>query len=132
MLPMLRRAMLAATLAIASLPAVATAQGGSDENLLRRIALLERRANELEHRVRELESLLKAEPARARPTAATGNAKDVASWRRPRRGMTMDEVRAILGEPERVNAGVVTACYWGYASVMFDDDKVSSWMEPGR
>ena len=60
--------------------------------------------------------------------------RDVQNWRRLRRGMTMDEVRALLGEPERVQAlgGVITHWYWDSgADVSFDaSDKLESWSEP--
>jgi hypothetical protein len=125
----LLRVVLIAGLA-ASLPPVAAGQKAPDDALLRRIEILERRSMELERRVRELENVIKSEPTRARPVVAAGNALDIANWRRLRTGMKMDEVRALLGEPERVDGGGVAFWHWGDASVTFMDDKLYSWSEP--
>jgi hypothetical protein len=43
-------------------------------------------------------------PARRPPVAASTKWRDVQNWRQLRLGMTMDQVRALLGEPERVDA----------------------------
>jgi hypothetical protein len=45
----------------------------------------------------------------------------------------MDEVRALLGEPERVNAGYVTTWHYPHLSqVTFIADKADGWSEPRR
>jgi hypothetical protein len=46
--------------------------------------------------------------------------------------MTMDEVRALLGEPERVDAGLVTYWRWADANVYFMRGKLEGWSEPER
>lgn len=135
MIGTLRAALLAALLS-ASLPAVAVAQMTATDSLLHRIDVLERTTTDLEWRVRELEALIKGEPALDRPIQASSKSRDLQNWRRLRRGMTMDEVRALLGEPERVDAmgELVTFWRWGSsgATVQFDgrSNRVNGWSEP--
>ena len=132
------RATLLAALAASSIPAVATGQGTSTDSLLRRIDLLERRTADLEQRVRELEALIKTEPARDRSVPASPKWRDPGNWRRLRVGMTMDEVRTSLGEPETVRVDELrTYWYWDYpggAEVYFDtrSRKLGGWTEPRR
>ena len=129
MTAILRTALLAA-LAAASIPAVAAGQDTSTASLLRRIELLERANTDLERRVRELEAVIKSEPSQGRPLQESTRWRDLANWRRLRLGMKMDEVRALLGEPERVDAGGVTFWHWANAYVSFMDGKVYGWSEP--
>ena len=127
------RAALVAAFTAASIPTVAVGQNVSADSLLRRIDSLQRRTADLERRVSELEALIRVEPSGSRAVPASPNSRDVANWRRLRRGMKMDAVRALLGEPERVRA-VASFTIWDYAdgaSVTFgDDDKVYNWSEP--
>lgn len=130
-----RRAALLAALVAASSPAVAEGQQQSSDSLVHRIVLLESRAAELEQRVRELEALIKAEQSRPRPAPVSANWRDLANWRRLRRGMTEDQVRAILGEPEGVNVmSIRTTWTWNgpseFAELYFDNDKLAGWSEP--
>jgi TonB family protein len=129
MTAILRTALLAA-LAAASIPAVAAGQETSTADLLHRIELLERANIDLERRVRELESLIKSEPSKGRPIPAPAGWKDLANWRQLRQGMTMDEVRALLGEPESVDVGSYTYWHWADANVYFIDGELSGWSEP--
>jgi hypothetical protein len=131
------RVTLLAALASASLPAVAVAQQASVDSLVRRIELLERTTVDLERRVRELEAHIRSEPPRDQPVPTSAKWRDLQNWRRLRRGMKMDEVRALLGEPDRVNAlgGVSTYWLWdsgGGANVYFDgrSGRLEGWMEP--
>ena len=124
------RAALVAALAAASIPTVAVGQNGSVDSLLRRIELLERANIELDRRVRELEALIKSEPSQGRPIPASTKWQDRANWRRLRLGMEMDEVRALLGDPEWVVAGAVTFWYWAKGSVDFMRGELSGWSEP--
>jgi hypothetical protein len=132
MMTAILRAALVAAFTAASVPTVAAGQNVSTDSLLRRIDSLQRRTADLERRVGELEALIRVEPSRSWSVPASPNSRDVANWRRLRRGMKMDAVRELLGEPENVNApGPFTI--WGYpdgASVTFDDDKVYGWSEP--
>ena len=128
----LLRATLLAALAASSIPAVATGQGTSTDSLLLRIDLLERRTADLEQRVRELEAVIKSEPSQGQPIPASTRWRDLANWRRLHLGMKMDEVRALLGEPERVDAGYVTYWRWSGANVSFISGKLEGWSEPQR
>lgn len=126
------RAVLLAALASAFIPAVAAGQSATTDDLLRRIAILEGRINELEERVRTLESLVKVEPSGDRPVLAAPNWRELQNWRRLQRGMTMNQVRALLGEPQRVDAGVITYWRWAEANVHFIDGRLEGWSEPRR
>jgi hypothetical protein len=129
------RAALLAVLAAIVVPAVAAAQETTTESLHRRIELLERRSIDLERRVLELEALIMVEPSRSRPAAASLQSQDVQNWRKLRLNMTMDQVRALLGEPERVEVpGPWTLWRWRDAHVRFDNrsGRVDAWTEPRR
>lgn len=126
------RARVLASLVFVALPALASAQLRSDDALVRRIEQLERRTNELEFRVRELETPPKTEQPRTAPTAPAGNARDLANWRRLRRGMSMDDVRELLGEPDKIDGGGVAFWHWRSGHVVFMNDTVHSWTEPRR
>ena len=120
-----------------SAPTAVAAQQATVDSLARRIDVLERATVDLERRVRELEALAKgAAPQEQTVAAATTRWQDVQNWRRLRRGMKMDEVRALLGEPEKVEAsGPFATWYWQYPvgpHVRFYSDKVDGWSEPGR
>jgi hypothetical protein len=135
MTPMFRVALLAG-LAAAFIPAIAAGQEASADSLHHRIDLLERRTIDLEARVRELEALVRVEPARRPPVAASTKWRDVQNWRQLRLGMTMDQVRALLGEPERVDVNpIFSSWHWDPPSgpdVIFDSrsGRVTSWSEP--
>ena len=131
----LLRAALFAALAAASIPVVAVGQDMSPASLLRRIELLERANTDLERRVRELESLIKREPFESQVFPASTKWQDLANWRRLRKGMKMDEVRALLGEPATVDANPFqTTRYWGSLggpTVQFGSNgKLEAWSEP--
>jgi hypothetical protein len=134
MTAILRVALLTALVAF-SIPAVAAAQKPPADSLLRRIDLLERRSADLEQRVRELESVIKGGPSRDVSVPTSTKWQDLQNWRRLRRGMTMDDVRALLAEPGRVEAmGVGTQWSWDYAAhVAFDrSGTLQAWSEPDR
>lgn len=129
-------AFIAAIAASTVSPGVAAGQGVPGDSLIHRIHLLERRAVDLERRVRDLEALITSEFNRVRPVATSMQAEDVQNWRRLRLSMTMDQVRAMLGEPEQVAVtGPWTFWNWnslGGAHVRFDNrsGKVDAWAEP--
>ena len=130
---MIRATLLAAFVSIC-IPAVAIAQRPSVDSLLRRIEQLERTTTDLERRVAELEALLRSEPSRAQPVSPSSKSQDLQNWRRLRLGMKMDEVRSLLGEPEKVTV-VGSVAYWSFpggGTVSFDSrsGKLESWMEP--
>lgn len=115
-----------------SLPATAVGQSAPIDSLTRRIEVLERQNADLERRVHMLEARLNPQAPSVPAVQPSANAKDLRNWRRLRKGMSMDEVRALLGEPERVDAGPVTFWRWGSADVAFMNDGVVGWSEPGR
>jgi hypothetical protein len=44
-----------------------------------------------------------------------GNWRDVANWRQLKKGMKMDQVKDLLGEPDKVMASAtLTLWYWGW------------------
>lgn len=136
-MPRILRAALLSALVASSHPALAAGQEASTDSLLRRIELLERRTIDLERRVRELEALITIEPSQSRPVAAIPEAQDLQNWRRLRLNLTMDQVRTLLGEPERVDViNSWTTWNWGSlggANVSFDrSGKVVGWSEPRR
>lgn len=130
------RAALLAVLVVSATPALAEGQDASSDKLAKRIELLERKVSALEQRVQDLEALIKAEPSRARPMPASANWRELGHWRQLRREMTMDQVRALLGEPDRVETnGPLTSWTWGKpgeATLQFYNDGLDSWSEPRR
>jgi len=108
----------------------------SSDKLAQQIERLERKVSVLEQRVGDLEALIKAEPSRARPMPEPAKWRDVGNWRQLRRAMAMDQVRDLLGEPDRVRTnGPITHWTWGEAgegSLQFYDDGLDSWSEPRR
>ena len=56
---------------------------------------------------------------------------DLSSWRQLKKNMSEEQVRALLGEPSKVDGG--TFAFWHYKSggtVTFYKDSVDSWVEP--
>ena len=116
-------------------PAALEGQLQSSDSLVHRIVLLENTVAGLEQRVRELEALIKGEPSRPQSVGASTKWRDIANWRQLRLGMTTAQVRAVLGEPDRVRAIVTIKWSWGdpeSANVDFFDDKLAGWSEPRR
>lgn len=84
----------------------------------------------LETRIEVLEKALLEKRQNEKPLAP-----EKQQWRELRKGMSQKEVRQLLGEPEKIEAGFQT--YWYYSStrlagyVIFDNyDKVYGWEEP--
>ena len=56
---------------------------------------------------------------------------DLRSWRQLKKNMSEEQVRALLGEPAKVDGG--TFAFWHYrngGAVTFYNDRVDSWTEP--
>ena len=102
-----------------------SAQAPAQSSMESRVQRLEETILVLEQRVASLEAQLRE---RSAPTQApSGKAK----WRQLRLEMSMDEVRTLLGEPDRVDAGPVTFWYWAdNASANFMRGKLTGWSEP--
>lgn len=61
----------------------------------------------------------------------------LSSWRRISKGLSRDQVRAVLGEPSKIDGGLFETWYYGQkysaygsATVRFYNDAVYSWLEP--
>jgi hypothetical protein len=96
---------------------------------------MEQRVLELERRVEQLEkrsSPVSATPVRPQNAGGQDGWKLMANWRALKRGMRESDVRALLGEPHRVDAGAITHWQYGSGMVDFIRDQVSGWSEPQR
>ncbi len=98
------------------------------------IKKLETRIVELEKRVAKLEALL--ETSSKSEINYSDKWKNKAQWRKLKIGVTMDQVRQLLGEPPKVNVRSFSIT-WYYPSasggnVKFDTStrKVDGWSEP--
>jgi len=72
-----------------------------------------------------------ASPKPAQPVQSGDGWRALANWRALKSGMSSNDVRNVLGEPERVKGGDVA--FWYYpngSSVTFISDRVTSWTEP--
>lgn len=77
----------------------------------------------------------KSPPAKVSQSKPTTNqpkqSTDLSSWRQLKKNMSEEQVRALLGEPAKVNGG--TFAFWHYrngGAVTFYNDKLDSWTEP--
>ena len=133
MSPILRALFLVAVLSLC-VPSAAVAQEPSGDDLRQRVAVLERKNAELELRVRDLEARLKPGTRETAVQSSAGDWRNVANWRRLKRGMKYDEVRELLGEPERISGGSVAVWRFGNSAssgtATFIDDELESWTEP--
>ncbi len=67
----------------------------------------------------------------SKPVQTGDGWKALTNWRSLKSGMSPSDVRAVLGEPDRVKGGDVA--FWYYTNggnVTFISDKVTSWTEP--
>ncbi|MBP3194010.1 outer membrane protein assembly factor BamE domain-containing protein [Natronogracilivirga saccharolytica] len=112
-------------------------QQNNNKELDSRITELEQVVASLQQRIIELETIVQGQQESGQPVAAKGNWQELRNWRQLQRGMTMQQVEELLGEPEKVNAGgTLTFWYWDYPGgpqVSFDrSNKVYGWSEPSR
>lgn len=125
--PVLRSLMKSSIIGFA-LVLAATASMANDPD---RITALEKEVQELKSRLSQLE--VPQATNSKRPTVSVTNEgwKYLANWRSLKKGMSPDEVRAVLGEPANIRAGAFT--YWQYSGdgrVTFLKDAVYGWDEP--
>jgi uncharacterized membrane protein YebE (DUF533 family) len=75
---------------------------------------------------------LPAKTSQSKPTAIQQKqSSDLSSWRQLKKNMSEEQVRALLGEPAKVDGG--TFAFWHYrngGTVTFYNDKLDSWTEP--
>ena len=92
--------------------------------------------NELERRVGILEKTILPGKSTSINTAKQGDSVDRAQWRKLKIGMKDADVRALLGEPLRVEQRPSGSYEWRYSTnpiystVTFRNEGVSSWSEP--
>jgi len=96
-----------------------------------RITQLEKEVQELKNRLTTLESPVNKAIVQ-KSTVTNDGWKQLANWRSLKKGSSYEEVRTILGEPEKVRAsGSVT--FWSYSNrggATFMDDRLYGWDEP--
>ena len=96
-----------------------------------RITQLEKEVQELKNRLTTLESPVNKAIVQ-KSTVTNDGWKNLANWRSLKKGSSYDEVRTILGEPEKVRAsGPLT--FWSYSNrgeVTFYEDRLNGWNEP--
>ena len=96
-----------------------------------RISQLEKEVQEIKQRLSRLEGQPVSSSARTAPQPLAEGWKSLSNWRKLNNGMTYDEVRNLLGEPQRINGGEVA--FWYYpnrGSVGFIQSKLNPWTEP--
>ena len=111
-----------------ALVATACSSFANDSERLREI---ENEIYQLKVRVKQLENAQPNANNQQKQVVANEGAKSLVNWRRLKTGMSYDDVRALLGEPTRIEGGSVS--YWYYlnqASVVFIRDKLERWNEP--
>ena len=98
-----------------------------------RIDQLEKELQETKLRLSKLESLL-SNPSNAQESVTSGEGwKSVMNWRKLTNDMSTSDVRKILGEPQRLDGGIVA--HWYYqngGSLTFFEGKVQRWIEPRK
>ena len=96
-----------------------------------RITQLEKEVKELKNRLTTLESPVNKAIVQ-KSTVTNDGWKNLANWRSLKKGSSYEEVRTILGEPEKVRAsGPLT--FWSYSNrgeVTFYEDRLNGWNEP--
>ena len=96
-----------------------------------RINQLEKDVQELKLRLSKLEAPQGTSTSQSKAVPSSDGWKLLANWRTLKKGMSYDDVRAILGEPTRIQGGDLT--FWFFANrgqVTFYQDKLDGWSEP--
>lgn len=101
-----------------------------------RIEELEALVATLELRVSALENPSNQDPASAQGIPPSTAWQNITPWRSLERGMSKAQVRALLGEPEKIKV-LGTMEQWGWDEpagpfVRFYDGKLDGWEEPVR
>jgi hypothetical protein len=119
----------ALALLLCSLAFQVNAQSGATDE---RIRLLEAQILQLNGRVSALEGMLNQAKANQKPIVTGEGWRSKANWRKLKRGMSEDNVRALLGEAERIEGGNIARwIYPNYGDVVFYGNQgVFQWNEP--
>jgi hypothetical protein len=101
-----------------------------------RVETLEQKILDLEQRIKDLERLLKLSASTEETPVKMGDCTNVQNWRKLKLGMTMDDIRLLLGEPHTVGRGGFGTMWFydsgfGLGFVSFSEEGlVKRWMEP--
>ncbi len=96
-----------------------------------RIDQMEKELLEIKLRLTKLEAATGKPPSNQNPAVSGEGASSLSNWRKLQTNMSPAEVRALLGEPTRIDGG--TLARWSYsngAEVTFMGEKVYRWSEP--
>jgi len=94
------------------------------------------RINKLEEQVEELKAMLAIivlSSSNTEESKYSGNEKwfSKENWRKLKTGILPEDVRHLLGEPEKINGGDISTWYYSNSgSVHFYQGKVDRWSEP--
>ena len=98
-----------------------------------RIDQLETEIRAIKLRLSKIEATQGGLGAEQKPMAASEGWKSISSWRQLKTGMSPEQVRAILGEPNRIEGGGVAHWYYFNGGVStFMQDKLYRWTEPNQ
>jgi hypothetical protein len=107
----------------------------SDDSQNTEIIKLRQKITELENRIKNMEAVLIKYQEQEKSLEDSGyGGQNKKNWRKLKTGMSVEEVRSILGEPAKTIDGVKKLWYYpdayrGYVS--FDEkDHVTGWQEP--
>jgi hypothetical protein len=94
-----------------------------------RVEQLEKEVQGLKLRLSKIEAALGS--ADQKPAIQGTGWKSLAAWRQLKTGMNPNQVRAILGEPDRINGGGIANWYYANGGrAIFFDDGLNQWVEP--
>lgn len=96
-----------------------------------RITALEKEVQELKLRLSRLEAGPGTSDKKPPPAAPSGDVASLSNWKKLEKDMTTSQVRAILGEPVRIDgAAIVSWHYKNRGQVFFITGRVERWTEP--
>jgi hypothetical protein len=96
-----------------------------------RIDQLESEIQAIKLRLSKIEAAQGSANADQKPAIQAEGWKSLSTWRQLKSGMSPNEVRAILGEPGRVNGGEIANWYYANGGMStFMHDKLYRWTEP--
>ena len=98
-----------------------------------RITALEKEVQELKVRLSRLEASPDASEKKPAPAAPSEDVASLSNWKKLKTDMTTSQVRAILGEPIRIDgAAIVSWHYKNGGQVRFITGRVERWTEPRK
>lgn len=96
-----------------------------------RLEQMENDIQMIKQRLSKLEGPQVGPAAEKKPSASSEGWKSRSAWRQLKNGMGPSEVRAVLGEPGRLNGGEVAFWYYPNGGVAtFMSEKLYQWKEP--